>query len=164
MLNVKKAGPADIALIRELAMKIWPPTYMPIIGAQQVAYMIDLFYSQEALIKQMEQLHHRFIICFDDQSAIGFASYGAVDNEVFKLHKLYILPEMQGKGAGKYMVNYIAKELQSEGVKYLRLNVNRYNANAIAFYEKAGFRHHMEEDIDIGHGYFMNDHVLEREL
>lgn len=164
MLTIKNADILDIPEVRELAMQVWPHTYTPILGPEQVAYMIDLFYSPEALKKQMEDYHHRFIICYDDEHAVGFASYGEVESGVFKLHKLYVLPEMQERGVGKFMIRHIASELQTEGVKHLRLNVNRYNESAIAFYEKAGFRHHMVEDIDIGNGYFMNDHVLELEL
>jgi len=52
-------------------------------------------------------------------------------------------------------------ELRSNSAQALRLNVNRNNHVAKAFYEKAGFHHFMEEDIDIGNGFFMNDHVLE---
>ena len=34
----------------------------------------------------------------------------------------------------------------------------------LQIYQKAGFHHHAEEDIDIGGGYFMNDHVLDLPL
>ena len=68
MLSIRKAGIAEITLIRELAMQVWPPTYTPIVGPEQVAYMLDLFYSHEALKKQMEEMHHRFIICYDDEN------------------------------------------------------------------------------------------------
>jgi ribosomal protein S18 acetylase RimI-like enzyme len=164
MLSIKKATEADIPLIRDLTMQVWPHTYTPILGPEQVAYMIGLFYSPEALAKQMQDYHHRFIICYNDNKAAGFASYSGYEPGIFKLHKLYVLPELQGMGIGRFMINNIAGELTGEGVRSLRLNVNRYNTSAIGFYEKTGFKHHMEEDIDIGNGYFMNDHVLELEL
>jgi diamine N-acetyltransferase len=164
MLSIKNAATNDIPELRELCMQVWPHTYTPILGTEQVAYMIELFYSPDALKKQIEDYHHRFIICYDGSKAVGFASYSEFDPDIFKLHKLYVLPELQNKGIGRFMINHIADELRSEGVRKLRLNVNRYNESAIAFYEKAGFKHHMEEDIDIGNGYFMNDHVLELDL
>jgi ribosomal protein S18 acetylase RimI-like enzyme len=164
MLSIKNATPDNINEIRELSMQVWPHTYTPILGTEQVAYMIDLFYSPDALQKQMEDYRHRFIICYDDDKAVGFASYSEFGPDIFKLHKLYVLPELQNRGVGRFMINHIANELRSEGVRRLRLNVNRYNESAITFYEKLGFKHHMEEDIDIGNGYFMNDHVLELAL
>ena len=158
-LLIKNAGPADIATIRDLAMRIWPQTYVPIIGEKQVAYMLNLFYTPEVLAQQMQD-GHQFIACFDDDQSVGFAAWSEIEPGIFKLHKIYILPDQQGKGIGRFMLDHIVKELRANGASALRLNVNRYNYPAIAFYERNGFKHFADEDIEIGNGYFMNDHVL----
>lgn len=68
---------------------------------------------------------------------------------------------MQGQGIGRGMVDHIVAQIRKEcPTGELRLNVNIHNAQAITFYNKYGFRHLRDEDIDIGGGYFMNDHVL----
>ena len=161
MRSIKIASTADIVLIRELSQKIWPQTYIPIIGVQQVHYMLELFYSQEALKKQMEESGHYFILCYEDLEPVAFASYSEIEPLIYKLHKIYTLPEWQGKRIGQYMLRYIVADLKSRGAAALRLNVNRHNYPAKSFYEKTGFKHFKEEDIDIGNGFFMNDHVLE---
>ncbi len=163
MVSITKATIADIPVIRGLAMQVWPQTYTPIVGEEQVAYMLQLFYSPAALEQQMEQ-GHQFIICCSEGSHIAFAAWSETERGIAKLHKLYILPGQQGKGIGRSMLNYITEELKAQGITALRLNVNRYNHSAIAFYEKVGFTHYMDEDIDIGNGYFMNDHVLSKSL
>jgi len=145
-------------------MQVWPQTYTPIIGAQQVAYMLAQFYSPDALQKQMEEHNHQFILCYSDSEPIAFASYSETEPQIFKLHKLYILPTLQGKGIGRYMIQHIADDLRTRNATTLRLNVNRYNTAAIAFYEKTGFTLFKTEDIDIGNGFFMNDYVLEMKL
>jgi diamine N-acetyltransferase len=159
-LEIKKAFISDIPLIIELTKRVWPQTYVPIIGAEQVAYMLDIFYSPAVLQKQMEELGHQFVICYADTEPVGFASWSPIDNLVYKLHKLYVLPDCQGSGIGRQLIAHIARDISAQGASVLLLNVNRYNYNAIAFYEKNGFEHYRDEDIDIGHGYFMNDHVL----
>ena len=133
---------------------------MPIIGEEQVAYMLSIFYSPAALQKQMEELGHHFIICYADSEPVAFASWSAIDNLAYKLHKLYVLTDRQGSGIGRQLIAHIAKDVKVQGGSTLLLNVNRYNHNAIAFYGKNGFEHYRDEDIDIGHGYFMNDYVL----
>ena len=160
MLSIKNATIADIPLIRTLAMEIWPQTYTPIIGVEQVAYMLGLFYSPEQLKAQIED-HHTFLICYDDALPVAFASYAEAEQGKYKLHKLYILPDQQGKGIGKFIVEHLVRDLKARGATTLFLNVNRYNMAAKAFYEKVGFRHAKDEDIHIGEGYYMNDHVLE---
>ena len=161
MLSISDATITDIPLIREITMQVWPQTYTPIIGKEQVAYMLELYYTPQELQKQMEVSGHRFIICYNDGQPVGFASWSEIEPHIFKLHKIYILPRQQGKGIGRFMTCHIVNEIKKKEAIALRLNVNRYNLSAKAFYEKTGFKHYKEEDIDIGNGYFMNDHVLE---
>lgn len=159
-LDIKNATTADISVIGRLAMDVWPQTYTPIIGSQQVAYMLGLFYNPAELQKQIEEPGHRFIICYSDLQPVGFASWSQIQPDVYKLHKIYILPDQQGKGTGRYMMEYIVAEIKAKRGKYLRLNVNRFNYAAKTFYTKTGFKRLGDEDIAIGNGYFMNDHIL----
>ena len=161
MLSIKHATTDDIPLIREITAEVWPPTYIPIIGEQQVAYMLGLFYAPAELEKQMCALRHNFVICYHDDKAVGFASWSELEPHIYKLHKIYILTNQQGLGIGKFMLSHIVQEIRKTGGISLRLNVNRHNYPAKAFYERTGFKHFREEDIDIGNGFFMNDHVLE---
>lgn len=160
---IRRADKNDIDLIRELTMQVWPQTYIPIIGAQQVAYMLEQFYAPASLQHQMDN-GHTFIICSYNEVPAAFASFSETEPGIVKLHKLYILPGMQGKGIGRIMIKYITDNIAPLGAKSLRLNVNIHNHAAIAFYGKAGFTKLRDEDIDIGHGYYMNDHVLEMVL
>ena len=61
------------------------------------------------------------------------------------------------------MIDFMMKEAKKNGATSLQLNVNRVN-NARIFYEKLGFKVLREEDIDIGHHYFMNDFVMEKRI
>ncbi|MBX2921190.1 MAG: GNAT family N-acetyltransferase [Chitinophagaceae bacterium] len=165
MLSFKKAGTNDIPLIRELTFQIWPVTYKSILSPQQMEYMLERMYSVPSLEHQMRTLEHRFIIgCYMEEPA-AFASYSPQSREagIYRLHKIYILPSMQGKGAGREIINHITDEILQDGATILELNVNRFN-NAKSFYEKMGFEVYRTEDKDIGNGYFMNDYVMRRQL
>ena len=166
MLQIKKIGVADINLVRELAYEIWPIAYKEILTKDQLIYMLDLIYSKKALNNQIENSGHQFIIVTDHDKAVGFASYSPKkpgDATTYRLHKLYVMTSQQGKGIGKYLLNYIINEIKQTGAKKLELNVNRHNS-AFYFYRKMGFVIVKEEDIDIGGGYFMNDYVMSCEL
>jgi GNAT superfamily N-acetyltransferase len=158
---IRPADPEDINTIGFLAQQIWPSTYGEIITGDQLQYMLNLFYSPLALRRQMVDQRHQFLLVEQDGSAIGFASWSATDEEgIFKLHKLYVLPGVQGKGLGRGMLQFIYEAIRPEGARVLRLNVNRYN-KARQFYERMGFHVVGEEDLEIGQGYFMNDYVME---
>lgn len=162
MHSIRNASVNDIALIRELTFQVWPQTYASIISQQQIDYMLDMMYSEDALRKQMEE-DCQFIIVYDNQQPVGFAAYQEIEPQLFKLHKIYILPTQQGKGTGKFAINYVAEEIKKMNGTALQLQVNRHN-KAKSFYEKIGFTVLKEIDLEIGGGYFMNDYVMEKKL
>ena len=158
--RIRKAGSTDIALIRELVFRIWPQTYASILSQDQIEYMLEQMYSPASLKKQMHQ-GSRFIFVYDGEEPVGFAAYFKKTASVFKLDKIYVLPAQQGKGTGKFVIDYIIDEITKEGATALQLQVNRYN-KAKNFYEKLGFAAIGEKDFDIGHGFFMNDYIMEK--
>ena len=159
MIEIKKVGTEAISIVQNLANITWPVAYGDIITPQQLDYMMELIYSKSSLQKQIEK-GQQFVIAYNDGSAVAFASYSAKKNDpaIYKLHKIYILPNQQGKGIGKHLINYIIEDIQP--ATSLQLNVNRHN-KALHFYEKAGFKIIGEEDIDIGNDFYMNDYVME---
>jgi ribosomal protein S18 acetylase RimI-like enzyme len=164
MILLRKAKEQDIPLIREIAAITWGPTYVPIIGQEQVDYMLKNMYNDGVLLEQMMQ-GHVFLIAEIGKKDMGFAGYSITDhdNKVYKLHKLYVLPEAHGKGVGKFLINEIVNAIREAGGKKLQLNVNREN-KAKDFYERAGFQIKETVDLDIGNGFFMNDYVMEMDI
>ena len=105
----------------------------------------------------------QFIIVYENGNPVGFASYSEEETHRWKLNKIYVLQNQQGKGTGKYVINYIIEEIKKQNANSLYLQVNRYN-NAKTFYEKLGFAKVDFINLDIGNGYFMNDYVMEKKL
>jgi len=83
---------------------------------------------------------------------------------IYILDKIYILQTQQGKGIGKFVIDYILQQIKDRGAESLQLQVNRNNINAKSFYEKIGFRIIQEADFEIGNGYFMNDFIMEKKI
>ncbi len=161
--EIRKARLEDIPLIRELTFQVWPQTYASIISQEQINFMLEMMYSEDALAKQITEEGCNFIIVYDKGNPVGFASYGEEEEGIWKLHKLYVLPGQQGKGTGNFMLDYIVSTIILQNAKALQLQVNRSN-NAKIFYEKAGFNIIKIADFDIGNGFFMNDYVMEKKL
>lgn len=91
-MSLRKAYPHDIPLIRDLTYKIWPATYGNILSKEQINYMLNLMYSEKALQEQMQQ-NHEFVLIYDGVEPIGFASFSLIEPTVYKLHKIYVLPD-----------------------------------------------------------------------
>ncbi len=152
----------DTALISRLGHEIWRQVYPPIIGEEQVEYMLESMYNTEALNHQITQQGHLFFIAYLDGEAIGFVScsyHHGVEHNRTRIHKLYLYPSVQGKGLGAKMVNHIEALSKEQGDTALELNVNKYNP-ALHFYQKTGFAIESEVVLDIGKGYVMDDYVM----
>ncbi|TAN15059.1 MAG: GNAT family N-acetyltransferase [Chitinophagaceae bacterium] len=163
MITFIEAAKDQLTLVHKLAYRIWPSTFKDILSDAQMAYMLDWMYSLPSLQKQMEEGCY-FLLAKDDNNLIGYASYQFnVKEKMTRLHKIYLLPSSQGKGIGKQMILEIIKRAKENDQDTLQLNVNRSNKAALV-YAKLGFHIIREEDNDIGHGYFMNDYVMELNL
>jgi GNAT superfamily N-acetyltransferase len=159
---IKHASVTDIPAIIAIQEKTWETTYKDILSKEQIDYMFEKIYSYDSLNSQMLNEKHQFLILENNGNPEGFASVSEESPETFKLHKIYVLPSLQGSGAGKYMLNEIENYIRSAGGNKLILNVNRFN-KARSFYEKMGFYVIEEKDIAFG-PYWMNDYILEKDL
>lgn len=156
---------AGIPIVQDLIRRIWYPTYENILTEQQSAYMLDQMYAAGVLTDQMEHQGQVFLLVYEDDKPVGFAAFECnyKGGTACKLHKIYLLPAMQGRGVGKLLLHDVADRARQLGQHTLLLNVNRFNV-AIDFYKSQGFHVIAEEDIDIGNGYFMNDYLMEKNL
>ncbi|WP_207493157.1 GNAT family N-acetyltransferase [Aridibaculum aurantiacum] len=161
-LVIRPASFNDIRYIQQIAAETWPVAYKEILSKEQLEYMLGLFYTHPALEQQMKDNHH-FFLAIKDAQPIGFASFNFIEGDIYKLQKLYVLPTVQGTGAGIKLLHTVEAVAYSMGGKYLQLNVNRKN-NAKNFYEKNGYKVIAEKDIDIGNGYWMIDFIMQKEL
>ncbi len=82
----------------------------------------------------------------------------------FKLHKLYLLPELHGRGLGSRLLQHVEHEVRVGGGCRLILTVNKRNARAIAAYRRNGFGIAECVVTDIGGGFVMDDYVMAKDL
>ena len=59
---LKPASTEDIKTIKALAHKIWKEHYTPIIGDVQVNYMLEKIYSEQALLRQINEGPQQFFL------------------------------------------------------------------------------------------------------
>ena len=80
----------------------------------------------------------------------------------FKIDKLYVNPIYQRSGIATKLIKTIIESNQK--IKFLNLQVNRNNLNALKFYKSFGFKIHKKIDIKIEGGYYMNDYFLKLKI
>jgi len=163
-LSIKLASIEDIPAIVKIAYDTWFVTYQDVISQAQIEYMFGEMYTPESIYKQMDFYKHAFLILYQAEMPIGFASYGKLEEPIntYKLHKLYLLPSEQNKGFGRMLLNEVEKQVADLGADHLHLNVNRKNP-ALSFYEKLGYE--IIETVDIPFAEFwLNDFILSKNI
>ena len=186
-IQITRAGLNDRDFIRSVSERTWPSTYGHIISQEQIDFMLDWMYSDDSLATQMNTGCEFYIASIKDSNFdnvrnvhngewedIGFCSVSPDDekaeesnnsaekvegSKAHKLNKLYILPEAQGTGAGKALLNKCIEVAKAAGSSSLFLQVNKLNT-AYTFYLKKGFIKEREFKFDIGNGFYMDDYVM----
>jgi len=163
-IEIRDAVVGEEVVIKNIAWGTWWSAYRTIISEDQIRYMLEALYNEAELRQLIVSDDQRFILLWEDGVAHGFAAYAVrpEDPSVCKLHKLYVLPECQGKGYGRRLLEEITTRLKAQDIRKLDLNVNRQNP-AFDFYRAYGFDVLRQEDIAIG-PYWMNDYVMRLDI
>ena len=163
--RIVPATEADLPALAELAGVIWRACYPGIITHAQIDYMLARMYALDILRDEIRSQGIRYDCLFVDGNMAGFASYGpASEPGVTKLHKLYLLPKLQGRGWGGRLLQHAEHEVRILGAQRLILAVNKRNTKAIAAYQRNGFVIAESVVTDIGSGFVMDDFVMAKEL
>lgn len=149
-------------IIAGLAELIWTEHYTPIIGEQQVAYMLEKFQSAIAIEDQVANGVLYYLISFQDKP-VGYFSVSREEDFLF-LSKLYVLRSARAKGLGRAAISYMEDLAKDFDLQRIRLTVNKFNTNSIKAYEKMEFLNVDAIVQDIGNGFVMDDYVLEKIL
>jgi len=161
-MKIRKALLSDISIIKAIAEKAWRPTYDHILTEQQTIYMLDLMYNSLTLENQITDNIAFFMVDLA-QETVGYFAVENINDQIVKLHKLYLDPTQKQKGLGRKIIQYIKDWTLENQRERIILNVNKNNS-AVHFYQKMGFTIIDELILDIGEGYVMDDYVMQLNL
>jgi ribosomal protein S18 acetylase RimI-like enzyme len=150
----------QIGIVEALAKEIWAEHYTPLIGREQVGYMLERFQSGQAIAEQIRTGLLYFLIG-EDGEFIGYIAVQPRGDELF-LSKIYVKSSHRGKGHGKKAIKFIEELAKEKGLRKIVLTVNKNNIIAIRTYEKAGFKNLGSVIQEIGGGFVMDDYRMEK--
>ena len=81
-----------------------------------------------------------FFVTRHDESPAGCGGIKLFGAEYGEVKRMYVRPEFRGLGLGKRMLDHLMEYAQIQGVGILRLETGIYQTDAIALYERWGFR------------------------
>ena len=163
MITLKQiTTPNSILRLESLAREIWTEHYLPIIGQEQIDYMLEKFQSFTAITRQIQCKDYQYYFIVANGSEVGYL--GLVPDLVedrMKISKIYVSKSARGTGAGTAALRFAKDFCQQQGIGKLWLTVNRHNSDSIKWYQKNGFEMVDKVVNDIGKGYVMDDYIME---
>jgi diamine N-acetyltransferase len=161
-MHFRAATEADIPLLQDLARAIWREYYPSIIPPEQIEFMLEWMYSEKQIRKELGDGTVWEVLELPKGQAIGFLSLQLESDRRVKLNKLYLLPQFHGKGLANVALERVFEHVRSLGGNVVWMQVNKRNYRAVAAYRKAGFHIAREAVFDIGHGFVMDDYLMEK--
>ncbi len=152
----------EMEITESLAKEIWAEYYTPLIGKDQVDYMLERFQSKQAIAEQIKAGVLYFIIQEDHEIA-GYVAVQPRGHELF-LSKIYLKSPKRGRGYGKKAVQFAESLAKARNMSKIVLTVNKNNVNSIRAYEKMGFKNVGPVVQDIGNGFVMDDYKMEKAI
>jgi RimJ/RimL family protein N-acetyltransferase len=164
--RIRRIDAMELPVVQKLAHRIWPAVYPGIISQAQIDYMLAVWYHPSAMAREMELRGTWFaLIEAAGQGPLGYLSFERYpDSDICFINKLYLLPDMHGRGMGAAALGWTAERAQELGCQRLQLRVNKANSPAIRAYQRAGFQFVEDVCTDIGSGFVMDDFRMEKRL
>lgn len=157
---VQAQGAVDYERIALLAQKIWREHYTPIIGAEQVEYMLSQFQSAEKMEKDVESNGYIYYMMMDMDRLVGYVGIQPDKEGGLYLSKLYIDSDYRGLGLARRALSMLKVYCAANQLNHIWLTVNKNNTNSIAAYYRMGFEKECDLVSDIGGGYVMDDYKM----
>jgi hypothetical protein len=87
---IKVHSEQQIADIAYLAQEIWQEHYLPIVGQEQIDYMLKKFQCERAIAKQLTDGYEYYSVTYDKRSAGYMAVISNVSDASLMISKIYV--------------------------------------------------------------------------
>ena len=161
---IRKADTDEqIRQIADLARFIWNEHFTPIIGKDQVDYMVEKFQSYPALKKQLDDGYEYYQI-FDSGEFCGYTGIHPGEDGRLFLSKLYIRKDHRGRHLATRIFDFLTDLCRERGYSAVWLTCNKHNNNSLGIYRHLGFQTIDTQEADIGGGFIMDDYIMEYQI
>ncbi len=158
-LCIEQISDSEVDTVAALATEIWHEFFPKILTAGQIDYMVEKFQSAPAMREQLRG-GYRYYAVRRGGELIGYIGVQPQEERLF-LSKIYLRKDCRGHGYGRQMLDFVVALARELGETAVYLTVNRFNDSSIAVYLRTGFTVIDQTVTDIGHGYVMDDFIMQ---
>ena len=158
--HIRQISLAELEVVRELALVIWPKCYRRLIAPDQIDEMVSALFDLDTLEADMSERGHTYWVVRVGSRDVGFVSAHVEGARVW-ITKLYVLEDYRGFGLGKAMIH--AVQAYFSPAQHLALCVHKEQAVAVDFCLRSGFNIAREIPFSLG-TYGFTDYLMHKDL
>src|SRR5215510_12555459 len=102
---IRRAEVTDLSKVETVARVTWPVAYAGIIPDAVQQRLLDRWYSRESLSHALATQGSSFFVAESSGDIIGFAQFVRRSAEAVELTRIYVLPDSQGSGIGRQLLD-----------------------------------------------------------
>lgn len=158
----RDATAEDAGPIAAFAAANFVHTFGHLYPPEDLAAFLAAKYDAAIQAKEIANPLNRYHLALSDGAMVGYCMMGPLDIDVddpaaLELHRLYVAPDVKGKGIAQALMEDCLAWARRLGANALYLSVWENNARAQAFYKRYGFVH-------VGDHKFMVGRVADRDF
>jgi diamine N-acetyltransferase len=169
-VRVRRCRAQDLETLRALARQTYDDAFRHLNDpAIMEGYLADAF-SRERIAEELRNPGSSFFFLLVEEELAGFLklNVGAAQTDLkewpsLEIERIYVVRELQGRGLGRILVEKAESTARRMKKSFLWLGVWERNADAIAFYERMGFRQAGTHDFFMA-GERQTDYVMRKDL
>ena len=159
-VTLRRCSPTDLETLRAFALETYDDTFRSMNRPEVMdAYLAEAFHP-ERVAAELANPASEFWFLFVGEELAGYlkvndapAQSDLNDSRSLEVERIYVRRAHKGRGLGRTLIQHAESLARGRGKSTLWLGVWEKNLDAIAFYERLGFRQTGR------HGYRMGDEV-----
>ena len=136
-----------LSTLQKLCITTFEAAYASKNTPENMKKYLSATFNEEQLSKELLNPNSQFIFLKKDDDILGYfkvneneAQTDFQTDDTLELERIYILPNLQGNGYGKIILDETIRIAKTKDKSKVWLGVWENNPNAVRFYEKNGFK------------------------
>ena len=140
----------DFPVVKDILITTWKDAYS-FIPLDDIETYFNEFYSEQRLKDMLEDPFTKGLLAEIESNTVGWMKLfeNNLEKKLF-VSSLYVLPEYQGFGIGKKLLNEAYEIARKKNLTKVWLGVMKQNVKSLKWYENLGFIFEIEEPFQMG--------------
>lgn len=147
-ITVQRISEKELQPLISISKKTFDDTFRPDNQDDVIDHYLATSFTEGKMISQLNNPNSEFYFAYSDKDVAGYlkinikdAQTEAMGEDALEIERIYIDRYFQKQGIGKHLYNKAIERAKYHNVNKVWLGVWEHNHNALAFYDKMGFKH-----------------------